>query len=356
MFFSGQCGVKGRQLFFPTSSLTASNSLSFSNVTFTEFVKYNFGVFVDNETSIESNDANDGYDADLPTKQNLLCRHRSPLDVRLRECKTNETESGCEPRPFKSPVFTFSTRADLLTIVVIDRMISNSDEITKSSINWEIVQNAFFLFISKLPAGSAISIVTFGTDATLNLSPTLVTSSNAAELFAKIPRRHIVPSEKFEESCVGCGLQMALKIAASSSSRLNPSVVLLSKIPFYPAEEEFGDLPPIYSIGLTSAIRQPRVARNENVRSFVLPECSGTGECLFGLSRILSSISEETRQDDRKSSSLVFGRSIETDGSKPVSGRFQLPDKSIDDVWIVLTSNDEKDVETFELTDPAGRR
>ena len=356
MSVSGQCGVKGRQLFFPSSSLTAANALTFSNVTFNEFVKYNFGVFVGNETSVDTNDVSDGYDADMPTKQNLLCRHQTPLDVMLAKCKSNDTSSGCEPRPFKSPVFTFSTPADLLTIVVIDRMISNNDEVTKSSINWQIVQNAFFLFISKLPAGSAISIVTFGSDATLNLSPTLVTSSNAAELFAKIPRRHLNPPQKFDESCVKCGLQMALKIAASSSSRLNPSIVLLSKIPFYPTTEEFGDLPPIYTIGLTSAIRQPRVPRNENVRSFVLPECSGNGECLFGLSRILSSVAEETRQDDRKSSSLVFGRSIETDGSKPVSGRFQLPDKSIDDVWIVLTSNDEKDVETFELTDPAGRR
>jgi len=333
--------------------------LSFSNVTFNEFVKYNFGVFVDNETSIETNGVDDdGYDADKPTKQNLLCKHRSPLDVILATCKHNETSSGCEPRPFRPPVFTFSTRADLLTIVVIDRMISNDvdDDVTKSSVNWEIVQNAFFLFISKLPAGSAISIVTFGTDATLNLSPTLVTSSNAAELFAKIPRRHLVPPQKFDESCVECGLRMALKIAASSSSRLNPSIVLLSKIPFYPTEEDFGHLPPIYSVGLTSAIRQSRVPRHENVRSFVLPACSETGECLFGLSRILSSVSEETRRDDRTSSSSVFGRSIETDGSKPVSGRFQLPDKSTDDVWIVLTSNDEKDVETFELTDPAGRR
>lgn len=260
---------------------------------------------------------------------------------------------------FKPPVFTFSTPADQLTIVVIDRMIvdtNDDDEMTKSSIDWEIVQNAFFLFISKLPAGSAISIVTFGTDATLNLSPTLVTSSNAAELFAKIPRRHLNPPQKFDESCVKCGFKMALKIAGSSSSRLNPSIVLLSKIPFYPTEEEFGRLPPVYTIGLTSSIRQSRFPRIENVKSFVLPECSRNGECLFSLSQILSTIAKASCQDERKYSSTVFRRSVETDGSKSVSGRFQLPASFVSNVWIVLTSNDEKDVETFELTDPAGRR
>ena len=256
---------------------------------------------------------------------------------------------------FKPPVFTFSTPADQLTIVVIDRMIvdtNDDDEMTKSSIDWEIVQNAFFLFISKLPAGSAISIVTFGTDATLNLSPTLVTSSNAAELFAKIPRRHLNPPQKFDESCVKCGFKMALKIAGSSSSRLNPSIVLLSKIPFYPTEEEFGRL----TIGLTSSIRQSRFPRIENVKSFVLPECSRNGECLFSLSQILSTIAKASCQDERKYSSTVFRRSVETDGSKSASGRFQLPASFVSNVWIVLTSNDEKDVETFELTDPAGRR
>jgi len=95
---------------------------------------------------------------------------------------------------------------------------------------------------------------------------------------------------------------MALKIADSSSSRLNPSIVLLSKIPFYPTVEEFGELPPIFTVGLTSSIRQARVPGTENVRSFILPECSKSGDCLFGLSQILSTVAMATRQDDRTSS------------------------------------------------------
>lgn len=135
----------------------------------------------------------------------------------------------------------------------------------------------------------------------------------------------------------------------AKSSRLNPSIVLLSKIPFYPTVEEFGDLPPISTIGLTSSITQSPVVKSENVKSFVLPECSEKGECLFALSQILSTVS-------KKVSNSFYRRSIETDGSSPVSGRFRVDDNFRENIWIVLTSNDEKDVESFELTDPSGRR
>jgi hypothetical protein len=236
-------------------------------------------------------------------------------------------------------------------------MINNQDELNtqSSAISWEIVQNAFFLFVAKLPAGSAVSIVTYGSEATLNLSPTLVTKSNAAELFAKIPRRHLNSPQKFAESCSKCGLSMALKIASSSSSRLNPSIILLSKIPFHPTIEEFGNLPPIYSIGLTPSITQSPVAPIENVKPFVLPECSQSGECLFALSQILASVSRDIREGKKYFSSF-YRRKIVTDGTKPVSGRFSVPENLRENVWIVLTSNDEKDVESFELTDPTGRR
>ena len=293
------------------------------------------------------------HDIDLPSKQNLLCNGQSPLEVILSTCKHNAT-AGCEPRPFQPPSFTFSTSADSLIILVIDRMINNEDATTSkaSPINWETIQNAFFLFIAKLPPGSALSIITYGTEATLNLSPTLVTKTNAAELFAKIPRRHLNSQQKFSESCSRCGLKMALKVSSSSSSRLNPSIVLLSKTPFYPTAEEFGAMPPVYSIGLTASLTQSQIVKIENVKSFVLPECSENGECLFALSQILSSISTHKK----RVSSSFYRRSIETDGSSSVSGRFQVSENLGENVWIVLTSNDEKDVEFFELTDPSGRR
>ena len=49
---SGQCKVKGRQLFFPSSALI-SNSQSLLNITFQEFAKFQFGIFLDNQTQLE---------------------------------------------------------------------------------------------------------------------------------------------------------------------------------------------------------------------------------------------------------------------------------------------------------------
>jgi len=108
----------------------------------------------------------DSYDRDLATKQNLLCDNQSPVEHILAKAKNATLEIGLSG----TPTFSFHTTSPNLVILVIDRMMNN-----ESLVNWELIQKAFFLLISKLEPGSALSIITYGSEATLNLAPTLVT-------------------------------------------------------------------------------------------------------------------------------------------------------------------------------------
>jgi hypothetical protein len=82
------------------------------------------------------------------------------------------TNATLKQGPYEAPTFSYHTTSANLVILVIDRMMNND-----SLVDWELIQNAFFLLISKLEPGSALSIITYGSEATLNLAPTLVTRS-----------------------------------------------------------------------------------------------------------------------------------------------------------------------------------
>jgi len=109
---------------------------------------------------------------------------------------------------------------------------------------------------------------------------------NAAELFAKIPRRFLPMAIDFSESCTKCGYEMAVKIA--EASKLTPTIVLASKIPFYPTEKEFGNFPLTFSVGLTSEMALRQIPANVNF--YNMPNCKEKWICTFQLSKILSTI------------------------------------------------------------------
>ena len=72
---------------------------------------------------------------------------------------------------------------------------------------WEILHKAINEFITMLPIGSELSIVTFSKNAVMHLPPTLVTETNKLGLYGRLPKRTTYD----DEVCLHCAFNVTFK-------------------------------------------------------------------------------------------------------------------------------------------------
>ena len=73
---------------------------------------------------------------------------------------------------------------------------------------WDILHKAINEFITMLPVGSELSIVTFSKNAIMHLPPTLVTETNKLGLYGRLPKRTTYD----EKVCLYCAFNMTFKV------------------------------------------------------------------------------------------------------------------------------------------------
>ena len=123
---------------------------------------------------------------------------------------------------FTPPTFSYILPTRRRHILVLD--ISQAMNIDRQ---WEMARNALFRFITAIPEGDEVGIVSFGANARINIEPTEVTASNREGLYGRVPFRLL----NGQQGCLECGLRMALKLLDSPRAVSNGALVVLTATP-----------------------------------------------------------------------------------------------------------------------------
>lgn len=226
-----------------------------------------------------------------------------------------------------------------------------------------ILSPFFSRFISHLPVGSELGIVTFdsSSSARVNTEPTIVKVSNKEGLYGRIPYR--LSSDL--EGCVDCGMDTALKIVnneqvrrggagsaillvTSSGNRGSRKLTALERrvkklaVPVYTvlfqdssveSNVDFSDLRHLTSYGQQFIVssKYNMLQRLSSVFLTVLDRVGGP--------KVVESYQKYSAWNGRRT-----------------SGTFRIDDVVKNNLWIVLTSPFKEDVESFEVTSPSGQK
>ena len=332
------CSLLGLGVDLPFSILQNNNNSSTSALMLAEqLINSKFGVFSEMIESIQlspdlSEDDNTmllaeeaGYRKFIPTRQNILCGERSPRDVVLHSMPSGEHKGN-----YTAPEFHYVVQGGSHYVLVLDQS-STMDS------RWTNIKRSFFRFISLLEEGTILSIITFGSEGSLVLPPTVVTENNREGLHGRIPRR----VEEAELACLDCGLRLARDVLDGTSG----SIVLLTRNLSGPSlvhlTQERMDM---------NTILYP--ARNERVENGTMYSVVEKGEIstLTQLNEIMLDII------NRAGGPTVAKLHTSEHMSYEFSGTFVVEENLRNDLTITLSIEDEEKVEFFEVIDPSGQK
>ncbi len=370
----GQCGRQGKNLRLPALALASDKSLeeSFKNAMLKEYVAFEFGVFPEddaaacNGTNASFPCPQSQYDKYAHTKQNLLCDGKGILEIMLHtiDFEGPVKSSNSSQLVKKRPSFTYSFQVPKRAYVIV---MERSDPVAdhgKDQLNWENVQSAFLPFISNLPTGDLLSIITYGQETTatrVDLPFTRLSKDNRAKLHAAIPRRPLPAHDHG-----GCqeSLQHAFNLVRKmsddvvSSQDTNVEVILVARSSLVQDLPLDGVHHPVTYIGLTketAGLGEHPQAEPQSLmgrRTYAFEQCEQPNECqasvISTLLRVLRDLGEARSLTVHH---LSHERRVEGSGSFTVDS--ETVGKS---VTIIATARDEKDFASLELTSPSGRQ
>ena len=347
---SGGCGVRGQVINMPRHFLAFNTSQLADRARRLdrELTKYESGVFEEAgfpgdlmypETyttggeainSVGCEQEQEGFcplDAEYnrfaPTKQNILCGGSavSILGDSLSPVSSNMTMS-------RNVTVSYVTRAVSRYVLVLD--------LAQAPDTWTRIKRALYRFISLLPEGATLSIVTpDGEDAVVSLLPTLVTEGRREGLHGLIPRR-----PEASRSCVSCAVTKAKELLGTHAG----NIVIVS-----------GDL-----------VRMTDRVMENNIRMFniLLDNDTEPEETAMRVYRVTSEVESSALTE-------IFINIINTvEGEKlqkifhaehdltsvHFSGSFYVEEHASTDVTVTLSIDDEQKVESFEVKDSTGKR
>ncbi len=229
---------------------------------------------------------------------------------------------------------------------------------------WRRCREALFVLLSHLPVGSELAIVTFdGSDNPRVTTPlTIVREGNREGLFGRIPYR--LSSDR--EGCAACGLRSALDLLkgaggggvllALSGSKLQQEDKSGRNVRMEQVQERLDANPtPVYHVffgeedALSSAVT--RYGKSFSVSATRMQKDTLLQRLSDVFRSVLGSIGGPRIVN-------TYQRYVSWNGHQS-RGTFRVDDELLragGDLWIVLTSAQKEDVESFEVTSPSGRR
>ena len=313
------------------------------------------------------------YNRLAPTKQNLFCHETSSMETILNhrdfqlinKLRISKKKSGnaSEENEFENPEieysepkFEFFSNLDEKNggskyILVLERT-----SVMEMNDRWTSIKRSFYRFLSYLPVGSEVAIITFGKEAHLNLPLTRVTEENRDGLHGRIPRKVLAD----DLSCVYCALNASFKILLEDQDDLDtiPGTVII----------------------ITGEEREPQsfenlieTAKRNKIQIFPV---SYPGTAFSGLSRLASDtgrlytvpegkkfteptsyLTEVITDILRISENLDIQKVHDISGlSHSFAGTFFLEESMTSDLSVTLNIDDEEKVEYFEITNPKGEK
>lgn len=202
-----------------------------------------------------------------------------------------------------------------------------------------------------LPTGCELAVVTYGSEARVNLGPTMITPGNRAGLHGRIPGRPGAAAT----SCPSCGLATAATLLSTALTTLT-TVILVTADPASTdaLTNSFADLEgrnvPLYTISFGDA-RSPASGRLLDSGRLVVIQEEGA-QVLAQLSDALAAITAEVEEVDK--TLKFFHREAEGRAGEQLEGKFTVEESLRTDMRVVLTTNTKEDVEVFALVSPSG--
>jgi len=388
----GGCGLPGKNIEMSHQFINKNSSVEKrASLLAKEWVKYQFGVFeedgfdgdsayptsflegqtnvtnigCENKTQAFCNTTTD-YNQDLPTKQNLLCGRRSVLSVVAAALKPLNTPQPVEtisakirdPSSFSvhnqptflPPIFHYQLPARKRFVVVLER--SSAMGLNN---RWSLLHGELFRFISGLPSGSELALVTYGATASLTLAPTLLTSDNREGVYGRIPRRHL----EEDNSCLDCAIRLALKTMSLGGRVAGGSLVLVTASETRPAGfkelvhavREGGNQ--VHTVAFENSVFYEERHLGQFGNTYIVHEnnhdiLAGAVNISDIFTSILGSAAGVYLQKFHQEQKI-------SDDSNMIAGNFVVEESLRDNLWVQITTPDEDDIEMFELTNPTGQ-
>ena len=236
-----------------------------------------------------------------------------------------------------------------------------------------MARNALFRFITQIPEGDEVGIVSFGANAKINIEPTEVTALNREGLYGRVPFRLL----KGQQGCLECGLRMAIKLLDTPRQVSNGAIIVLTGTTQQQQHStvltEMASIIeqralPVYMVAFDYQISHNFAKLAKYGSNFVIQK----GYILQNIADTLMEILNQGRDLDQRlvkayerRFSLDNNRNHRhheialTSGGKrgvAISGNFVVENDLRSNVWIILTSPYKEDVELFEITSPSGQR
>ena len=343
----GGCGTRGHRVNMPRSFLSFNTSELGARAgrLARELTKLEFGVFEEAGlagdpvypdtyttgreliTSVGCPEAGAGgfcpleaeYNSFAPTKQNVLCRGQSAAAIiGDRQRSSNITES-------RNVTVSYVTRAVSRYVLVLD--------LAQEPRTWTRIKRALYRFISLLPEGATLSIVTATPETSaVTLFPTLVTEGRREGLHGLIPRR-----PELSRGCVSCAVDTASELLGAHAGNI---VIVSTELV---RAVDSGNKHRMFNILLDTdnSLEESQMI----VYSARGAETSSLAEIFIN---IINTVEEEKLQK-------IFHAEHDLT-SVEFSGNFYVEKHASTDVTVTLSIDDEQKVESFEVKDSTGKR
>ncbi|QQP41565.1 Epithelial chloride channel proteinlike, partial [Caligus rogercresseyi] len=295
---------------------------------------------------------NKTYNHHAPSKQNLLCNSQSSIQTLLRSQnlkqsltpKSTSSEGILRPKNhLKDSSFSYVVGKTSSFSILLDR-----SSIMGRNHRWTNIKRAFYRLFQLLPAGTRLSIISFGSEAVLDLHPTVLSDSNREGLHGRIPRKVL---ENEDSGCVPCALNLSLRSHQNYLGETRPGNIILVSGSLHSSQESY--LRDINKVIMEAPIR---------VFPVIYPAAAFGDPNIVKYSKYGKQsaflLSETLMDIFREAEGVPIQKVYENkhSGDLEVSGTFTLETELRHKMSVTLSIEDEERVELFEITNPSGEK
>lgn len=252
------------------------------------------------------------------------------------------------PKVARDPAFNYIVPRTSRYVLLLDRSSS-------MAVNgrWTTIQRALYRFVSYLPVGSELSIITFGSTADLNLPPTVVTDTNREGLHGRIPRKVL---ENDDVACTYCALNASLGALQNFMGQLDTGSVILvtgssERVTNLETIMKVVDRVPIqvFPVLYPGTAHPDIFALAAHGKAYAVPE----GENVSPSDYLLEILLDIFRESEGLRIQKVHEARVK---SNEFAGTFVMEPDMLHKMSVTLTVDDENKVELFEMTNPSGKK
>ncbi|XP_021963561.1 calcium-activated chloride channel regulator 1 [Folsomia candida] len=257
-----------------------------------------------------------------------------------------------------APIFSYVTAKSHRMIFLLDR----SPEMNRTN-RWNNLRRSLYGMFHHLPSGVELGVISYSNNSTISVPLTVASTHNRDALYGRIPFRPL--NTESEESCISCAISAARKLIKASVESTGPTTLVLvsgssSKI-FHREWEKIKKLvdnTPLHVIVITYANMNESLGGQELIKLsqyggfYKVPDSNNDVEQREILSNIFLGILNENVGTPLNK---VYGAVHWPDDDWQARGKFTIEDSLGRNTWVMVTTEENGDVDGLQLISPTGR-